>query len=308
MTASPTLTLITPVFNAAPFIAETIESVLNQDVGGLEFIIADGGSNDGTVDVIRKYEKHLAWWVSEKDGGQAAAFNKACAKATGDFVAEVDGDDVYLPGALQAMLGYLTEHPEARWIAGGVLGFGTGGVARNEWHMPLVPKSVLDCVTINFQAATPGHIWSRAMFLEAGGYDESMRYLFDFELFAKLLSRGERCIPIDRPVAAYRFHPDSKTIAEIDKFEAEWDRIRARYVPALPFHERVIAGHRIAMHKSGALYTASANSLADGKSSEARAQFARAFGAYPPSIFGRNGLGATKRLLKSLVVPAKTGV
>jgi glycosyltransferase involved in cell wall biosynthesis len=293
----PTLTVITPVFNAEQFIAETIESVLNQDVPGLEFMIVDGGSTDGTVDIIRKYEKHLAWWVTEEDRGQAHAFNKGLARATGDFVAEVDADDAYLPGALHTVLDALRRTPDARWVAGGVIDFGTAAQPHLDWHMPKVPTSLLDCVTVRFQAATPGHVWSRQMMQSVGGYDESYRYLFDFELFANLLAHGERCIPIDRPLAAYRFHPESKTVAEIEHFEPEWDRIRERYIPQLPLYQRIIARHRIAMLKSGAEYTRAARELADGRAAGARGRFARAVAAYPPSLLSRSGLGCARRLI-----------
>ncbi len=289
--------MITPVYNGGRYLAETIESVLNQDVPGLEYFIVDGGSTDDTVDVIRKYEKHLAWWVSEKDRGQAHAFNKGLARATGEFVAEADADDVYLPGALHTALDKLHNTPGARWVAGGVLGFGTADAPYHDWHMADVPKSLLDCVTFKFQAATPGHIWSREMIQSVGAYDESYRYLFDFELFANLLAHGERCIPLDRPIAAYRFHPMSKSVAEIDEFEPEWDRIRAKYVPILPAHQRVIARHRIAMLKSGAEFTRAARELADGRTAGARGRFARAVAAYPPSLFSRSGLGCARRLL-----------
>lgn len=297
MTSRPTLTVITPAFNAGRFIAETIESVLNQDVPGLEFMVVDGGSTDDTVDVIRRYEKHLAWWVSEQDRGQAHAFNKALARATGEFVAEVDADDAYLPGALHTALDALHRTPGARWVAGGVLGFGTADEPYHDWHMPNVPTSLLDCVTGRFQAATPGHVWSREMVLAVGGYDESFRYLFDFELFAKLLLHGERCIPIDRPLAAYRFHPQSKSVAEIDRFEAEWDRIRDRYVPLLPFHQRLVARHRTAMRRSGTQYTAAARLVAEGRAPEARRRFARSLASYPPSLFSRSALGCARRLV-----------
>ncbi len=297
MNPLPTLTVITPAYNAERYLAETIESVLNQDVPGLEFIIVDGGSTDGTVDIIRKYEKHLAWWVSEKDRGQANAFNKGLARATGDFVAEVDADDVYLPGALHTALETIADTPGARWVAGGVLGFGTAVEPYHDWHMPNVPTSLLDCITFNFQAATPGHIWSREMMQSLGAYDESLHFLFDFEFFAKLLANGEKCIPVNRPLAAYRFHPTSKTVAEIDKFEPEWDIIRARYLPRLSLQERVIARHRIAMLKSGSQYSRAARDLAEGRGADARARFARAAASYPPSLLSRSGLGCLRRLI-----------
>jgi hypothetical protein len=166
-----------------------------------------------------------------------------------------------------------------------------------DWHLPNVPTSLLDCVTARFQAGTPGHVWSRALMQAVGGNDESYRYLYDFEFFARLLHRGERCIPIDRPLAAYRFHPTSKTVAEIDHFAAEWERIQAHYVPLLPPHQRLIARHRIAMRRAGAEYARAARALAEGRRADARARFARAFASYPPGLLSRNGLGSARRLL-----------
>lgn len=297
MRSWPSLTVITPTFNAGRYLAETIESVLNQDVPGLEYIIVDGGSTDDTLDVIRRYEKHLACWMSEPDRGQAHAVNKALARACGEFVAEADADDVYLPGALHAALDLLRGTPGARWVAGGVIGFGTAETPQLEWHLPDVPTSLLDCITGHFQAATPGHVWSREMLQAVGGNDESYRYLYDFELFARLLLRGEQCIPLGRPVAAYRFHPASKTVAEGDRFADEWARIHARYVPLLPFHQRLVAHHRIATMRSGAEYSGAASDLAEGRAADARARFVRAFAAYPPSLFTRNGLGCARRVL-----------
>jgi glycosyltransferase involved in cell wall biosynthesis len=292
----PTLTIVTPTFNAGRYLAETIESVLNQDVPGIEYIIVDGGSTDDTVDVIRKYEKHLAWWTSGPDGGQANAVNAAFARAKGEFLAEHDADDIFLPGALHFVLDTIRDTPGARWVAGGVLGFGTADEPRHEWHMPVVPRTLLDLVSYRFQAATPGHFYSRDAVRAVGGYDPTYRYLFDFEFFARLLVNGERCIPLHRPIAAYRFHPTSKTVAEIDHFAAEWDRIRDTYMPMLPFHQQLIARHRIANIRAGAEYTRAARALAEGNADEARDRFGKAFTSYPPSLITRNGLGCARRL------------
>lgn len=297
MTSSPVFTVITPSYNQGRYLAETIESVLAQDVPGLEYIIVDGGSTDDSVEVIKRYERHVAWWVSEKDQGQADAINKGLARATGRYVAFLNSDDTYLPGALHSMLDAFTTHPDVNWVAGGVIGFGTADAPVHEWHLPTVPNSLLDCITQHFQTAQPGHAWSRAVLEAVGGWDVSMRWYFDIELYAKLLARGERCLAINRPLASYRFHPTSKTVAEGDLREPDWDRIRERYMPMLSPFERFVARHRIAMLKSGAMYTASAHRLAAGDRTGARAMYAKALRRYPPSLFGRNGLGALRRLL-----------
>ncbi|MFI5310988.1 MAG: glycosyltransferase family 2 protein [Gemmatimonadales bacterium] len=298
MSARPILTVITPSYNQGRFLAETIESVLNQDVPGLEYLIVDGGSTDESVEVIRRYEKRLTWWVSEKDRGQSHAINKGLARATGDFVAYLNSDDVYLPGALHAALELIRRRPGTRWVAGGIIDFGPAEMPQYDWYTPNVPTTLLDCVTSRFQAAQPGHIWSREMLAAAGGFDESFRYLFDIDLYATLLVRGERCVPLDRPLAAYRFHPSSKTVSEGDRFEAEWDRIRDRCVPLLPLHQRLVARHRLAMRRSGAKYTQAARDLAEGRGAEARARFVQALASYPPSLLSRSGLGCARRLLR----------
>ena len=112
------VSIITPCYNAAATIEETIRSVLDQQGVDLEYIVCDGGSTDGTADIIRRYESRLAWWVSERDRGQVDAINKGFTHATGDVLGFLNGDDVLVPGALQKVCAAFANEPEAELVQG----------------------------------------------------------------------------------------------------------------------------------------------------------------------------------------------
>src|SRR6185295_16519519 len=118
------LSIITPSFNQAQFIEETILSVLDQNYENLEYIVIDGGSTDNSVDIIKKYESRIAYWISEKDQGQAHALNKGLARATGDIVAYLNSDDLYLPEAFARVIEYFNQHPQCQWLCGDTVVFG----------------------------------------------------------------------------------------------------------------------------------------------------------------------------------------
>lgn len=294
---TPTLTVITPSYNQGAYLEETINSVLSQGIAGLEYIIVDGGSTDESVELIRRHERHLAWWVSEKDNGQSHAINKGLARATGTWVAYLNSDDLYLPGALRALLDALRETPEARWIVGGVLCFGTPDAPVHDWHLPAVPRTMLDLLSSRFQISQPGNVWDRELLRSVGGFDESLRYLFDINLYAAFLARGERCHALPRPVAAYRFHATSKTVAEGRKFETEWDIIRARYVTSLPRTTRWRATHRIGLLKAQAMVVDAARAAEAGDLTTASAGYLAGLRRHPGVMFTRAGMGCVRRML-----------
>ena len=110
------ISIVTPSYNQVQYIEETIRSVLSQDTPPIEYLIADGGSTDGTVDIIKKYEDKLAWWTSETDRGQTDAINKGFARAKGELLAWINSDDTYEPGAVAAAVKYLQEHPKVGMV------------------------------------------------------------------------------------------------------------------------------------------------------------------------------------------------
>src|SRR5262247_2795633 len=120
------LTIVTPSFNQGRFLEQAILSVLDQGYEPLEYIIIDGGSTDESVSIIKRYEPKLAYWVSEKDRGQVHAINKGLERATGEIVAFLNSDDVYLPGAFNAAISHFVDSPESNWLCGDTIMFGEG--------------------------------------------------------------------------------------------------------------------------------------------------------------------------------------
>src|SRR5579864_2747619 len=115
----PPITVVTPSLNQAEFLEETIRSVLDQNYPNLEYIICDGGSSDNSVEIIKRYQDRLAWWVSEKDQGQSNAINKGFSKASGDLLGYINSDDTLAPGALMAAAEAYRQGHE--WITGWVM-------------------------------------------------------------------------------------------------------------------------------------------------------------------------------------------
>jgi glycosyltransferase involved in cell wall biosynthesis len=214
------LSIVTPSYNQGKFLEETILSVLNQGYASLEYIVIDGGSTDESVDVIRRYEKYLAYWVSEKDRGQVHAINKGVARATGDLFAYINSDDVYLPGAFNAVISYFEKNPDCEWLCGDTVMFGEGHPT--QLVRARVPKSAAHALSWAYRAPQPGMFWRRA--LVGDGFDEQWRFDFDHDLYVRLLLDGRACEHLDVPVAAYRLHAASKTVAESNHFDEEFDR------------------------------------------------------------------------------------
>lgn len=288
----PKLSIITPSFNQAAFLEQTILSVLEQNYEALEFIIIDGGSTDGSLEIIRKYENQLAFWVSEKDRGQAHALNKGLGHATGDLVAYLNSDDLYLPKAFASVVNYFREHPECDWLCGDTLMFSE---AKEDVIVSAdVPKSAAHALSWAYTAPQPGMFWKRELLSE--GFAERWRYCFDHELYVRLLLRGHECHHLPLTLAAYRLHPDSKTVAEGGSFDSEFDQIAEIYKPKLE------GSARRWCTATGLLRQSFAASGA-GKRGPAARHLLHAVLIHPEGLAGRNFWGCFRQLLRGSRAP-----
>ncbi len=285
----PKITIVTPSFNQGNFLEETILSVLNQRYANLEYIIIDGGSKDDSVKIIRQYEKHLAYWTSEKDRGQVHAINKGLERATGDIFGFINSDDVYLPGTLAAVGDYFQNHTACEWVCGDTVLFGEGHAT--EMIHAVVPKSAAHCLSWAYKAPQPGHFWKRKLVREFG-FDEKWPYDFDHDLYVRLLLAGHRCDYLPLPFAAYRLHGASKTVAENDRQIAEFDLSAEVYEHQLHGSDRRWCRATRFLRRSYAASEA-------GNRMEGARWLLRALATYPEGLEERPFWGCLRRLVSN---------
>jgi glycosyltransferase involved in cell wall biosynthesis len=234
------VSIITPSFNQAEFLEATIQSVLAQDYPNLEYMIVDGGSTDGSFEIINKYADHLAWWISERDRGQADGINKGLRRARGDVVAWLNSDDIYLPGAIQEAVAIFDADHDIGMVFGDAISIDREGQPLNrlsfgDWGLAELMR---------FQIICQPAVFMRRSALEQVGYlDDTFHYMLDHHLWMRIAARFE-IKHAAQLWAGARHHVLAKNVAQSDAFATETYRAVAWLKANPAFSARVEADRR----------------------------------------------------------------
>lgn len=234
----PKISIVTPSYNQAVFLARTIQSVKDQFYENLECIVQDGGSADGSVDVLDRFSSFLTHWQSAKDNGQTHAINLGFAHAHGEIMAYLNSDDVLLPGALHYVADYFSRHPDVDVVYGHRILIDENDQEIGRWVLPPHDDNVLSWADFVPQETL---FWRRRVWDRIGGaLDESFQFAMDWDLLLRLRDAGAKFVRLPRFIAAFRVHAQQKTSAEIgDVGFREMNRLRERC------HGRPVSDHEI---------------------------------------------------------------
>ncbi len=221
----PLITVVTPSYNQAKFLESTIQSVLSQDYPSLEYIIVDGGSTDGSADIIRRYSDRLAWWVSEKDQGQTDAINKGFAHANGKILAWLNSDDTYEPGALKAAAIFLGDNPEIGLVYGAANFIDESGNCIGKFPAAQTDYRRLrrGYVHVPQQSA----FFRASLWRQVGPLDPSYYFAMDYDLWVRL-ARISSIRYVPDVWANFRLHTSGKTMVADDRCWPEMLRTHYR--------------------------------------------------------------------------------
>jgi glycosyltransferase involved in cell wall biosynthesis len=215
----PRISIVTPSFNQGEFIERTIRSVLLQGYPNLEYIIMDGGSTDGSVEIIRKYEPWLTYWVTEADRGQAHAINKGFHRATGEILAWLNSDDEYYPKALHLVAQCFQKQADMELLYGDCKMIDDKDFIID--HLKGRPGSLVEMLTRDF-IPQPSAFLHRRAWQAVGELDDNLRFIFDHELWIRMMLSGMKFKYVPMPLSRFRWHNVSKSKKNMAEFGFEY--------------------------------------------------------------------------------------
>lgn len=274
----PAIAIVTPSFEQGKYLEETMKSVLEQNYPFLEYIVIDGGSKDGSVEIIEKYADQLHYWVSEPDDGQSDAINKGFRRADKSIIVGwLNSDDVLMPDTLLKVVRTFQNNPDAVLVYGDVQSIDGDGNVINETHFK--PYEIEDLMQFNI-ICQPA-VFTRLKIVKAlGGVDDSYNYLMDHHLWLRLAMEGDM-IHIPEILAQARYHDDAKNIAHAANFGVEAFRL-VGWMRSNMYLRRIMGEDRLGQRVESAAHRFNARYLMDAnKNKEAFHEYWMSFKLSP---------------------------
>lgn len=243
----PLVSIVTPSFNHGQFLERTIQSVLKQNYPNLEYIVQDGGSTDGTAQILEKYRTQCKHCESRPDGGQANAINLGFQRASGEIMAWLNSDDLLLPGTVAYVVEFFAAHPEVDAVYGHRINIDEDDQEIGRWLMPRHDDDLLRWADYIPQETL---FWRRRVWDKAGGaLDESFHFALDWDLLLRFQALGAKFARLPRFLGAFRVHAAQKTQADIDGIgQEEMHRLRLRS------HGRAVTWMDVKVHTRSYLF------------------------------------------------------
>ncbi len=296
----PLISIVTPSYNQAQYIEQTIRSVLEQDYPRVEYLVVDGMSTDNSVEIIKQYaldsgsllpksqkrasglqSRSIDWWVSEKDSGQGEAINKGLARAKGEVIAWLNSDDYYLPGTLSAVVKVFEEYPDVVMVYGDMLAVDEQGRTINTLRYKQLTLQDLLCFQIIGQ---PSVFFRREALEQTSGLDTTFHFLLDHHLWIRIAQHG-KILHVNQTWSAARYHAEAKNRAKAAEFGQEAFRILV-WAKSQPGLAEAISGvdrrARASAHRVDARYL-----LDGGQAASALVAWLRALFIHPPTALAR---------------------
>ena len=280
MSDFPLVSIVTPSFNQVRFLEATLRSVLDQDYPSIEYLVVDGASTDGSVDILRRYADRLTWWVSEKDSGQSEAINKGLRRAHGQIVGWLNSDDIYLPGAISAAVAAFRSSPTAAVVYGDALAIDADGRPFNVMHAR--QYTLVDLMAFNI-ICQPAAFMRRSVLEQVEYLNPAYNLLMDTLLWMNM-ARVAPVVYVQQIWAAARYHDQAKNRTRGAAYGREARRLIDDLRSRPTFSEIIAANEKRIMagvNRFDAFY------LTDtGQPCSALRAYGHAFRLHPPTALG----------------------